>query len=326
MGRITWVCATCAQHFTREYGANRHNNNLHEGKGIVVRLLDYIIGRINGQFLPRDPLAYRIKKGKEKKNNLLFGSSYNDGDNNFESKAIAHSMDDILSYDNIISKPPNPPSKTNSTYHHSDNKYDSDNPNKRPYHSNLVSQPSSKADDDNNNKLHSSPTDKLVERRLKLEEFKILVNKYYPPQNASQLLALVTYMVIQENHDDFLDKQLTFLRNIGKGELCHENAFDKSAGNNRENTAKPYSPLSDFSLLQPILDKKVDRSAQDEHTQARAKLAEIGQILSPFCPQQFVQNVITGLINQYNMTRDCSILDRAVENHRRNVERYYTRY
>jgi hypothetical protein len=63
---------------------------------------------------------------------------------------------------------------------------------------------SHQADDDNNNKLHSSSTDKLVERRLKIEEFKILVNKYYPPQNASQLLALVTYMVIQENHDDFL--------------------------------------------------------------------------------------------------------------------------
>ena len=64
MGRITWVCATCAQHFTREYGANRHNSNLHEGKGTVVRLLDYMVGRINGQFLPNDPLHIDAKKVK----------------------------------------------------------------------------------------------------------------------------------------------------------------------------------------------------------------------------------------------------------------------
>jgi hypothetical protein len=113
---------------------------------------------------------------------------------------------------------------------------------------------------------------------------------------------------------------------IGKGGLCHENAFDKPVANNRENVANPYPHLFDFSLSQPMLDKKVDGSSQDKDMQARAKLAEIRQILSPFCPPQFVQNVITGLINQYNVTRDCSILDRALENHRRNVELYYRRY
>jgi hypothetical protein len=136
---------------------------------------------------------------------------------------------------------------------------------------------------------------------------------------------VITYVVIQEN-DDFLDKQLTLLCNIGKGELYHESAFDKSAGNNGDNAAKPYPNLFDFSLLQPMLDENVDRSAQDEHMQARAKLAENRQIPSLFYPQQVVQNVITGLIKEYNMTRDCSILDRALENHRRNVEWYYTRY
>ena len=45
MGRITWVCATCGEHFTRKYSANRHNNNLHSGNGLIVTLLDYIVGR-----------------------------------------------------------------------------------------------------------------------------------------------------------------------------------------------------------------------------------------------------------------------------------------
>jgi hypothetical protein len=73
-------------------------------------------------------------------------------------------------------------------------------------------------------------------------------------------------------------------------------------------------------------DKKVDKSSEDEHMQAKGKLAEIKQILSPFCPPQIVENVITGLTNRYDATGDISILDTALENHRRNVELYYTRY
>jgi hypothetical protein len=38
-------------------------------------------------------------------------------------------------------------------------------------------------------------------------------------------------------------------------------------------------------LLQPMLDKKVDRPTQDEHIRARARPAEIGQTLIPFCHQ-----------------------------------------
>ena len=62
-------------------------------------------------------------------------------------------MSDILSHENIISKPPEPRLKANSTYHHSDDKYDNDNANERPYHSNRASQPSSKVDDNDNDKL-----------------------------------------------------------------------------------------------------------------------------------------------------------------------------
>ena len=62
MGRITWVCATCSEHFTRQYGATRHNNEFHDGKGIVVRLLDYIVGVANGRFLPSESNVQRRKK------------------------------------------------------------------------------------------------------------------------------------------------------------------------------------------------------------------------------------------------------------------------
>jgi hypothetical protein len=52
MSKVNWVCATCGQDFTRSYSANRHNNHFHYGKGIIVRFLEYVIGRINGQFPP----------------------------------------------------------------------------------------------------------------------------------------------------------------------------------------------------------------------------------------------------------------------------------
>ena len=52
MSKINYVCATCGEDFTRRCSANRHNNHFHLGNGIIVRTLEYIIGRINGQFLP----------------------------------------------------------------------------------------------------------------------------------------------------------------------------------------------------------------------------------------------------------------------------------
>jgi hypothetical protein len=55
----TCVCATCGQGFTRKSSAARHNYNLHSGQAIIVKPYDYIVGRLNGEFSPGDPAAYR---------------------------------------------------------------------------------------------------------------------------------------------------------------------------------------------------------------------------------------------------------------------------
>ena len=55
MSKVNYVCATCGQDFTRRYSANRHNNHFHFGNGIIVRFLEYIIGRANGRFAPPAP-------------------------------------------------------------------------------------------------------------------------------------------------------------------------------------------------------------------------------------------------------------------------------
>lgn len=94
MASCTWVCVSCAQHFTRRYTANRHSTNLHDGKGIIVRILDYIVGRVSGQYIPKDPLAYRRERQNEK-NEPSLDSHYKK--KNFWSKVIADSTNDIIS-------------------------------------------------------------------------------------------------------------------------------------------------------------------------------------------------------------------------------------
>jgi hypothetical protein len=48
------LCNQCRA-LTRKYSASRHNNNLHFGNGLIVTLLDYIVGSASDQYLQSDP-------------------------------------------------------------------------------------------------------------------------------------------------------------------------------------------------------------------------------------------------------------------------------
>ena len=50
MAQQLWACSMCGQGFTRKRSANRHNLNLHSGQALVIRTMEYIIGRVNGKF------------------------------------------------------------------------------------------------------------------------------------------------------------------------------------------------------------------------------------------------------------------------------------
>jgi hypothetical protein len=58
MGRASYVCATCSEHFTRKYSAQRHNN-LHNAAAEIVRLIDYLAGRSSGEYGPDNPFWYK---------------------------------------------------------------------------------------------------------------------------------------------------------------------------------------------------------------------------------------------------------------------------
>jgi hypothetical protein len=64
MGRATYVCATCAEHFTRRYSATRHNLTIHGNRGEIVPLLEYLVGRSTGPYRANHPFWYRRRRGR----------------------------------------------------------------------------------------------------------------------------------------------------------------------------------------------------------------------------------------------------------------------
>ena len=66
MGRATYVCTTCSEHFTRKYSAKRHNITVHHnnGGGEIVTLVEYLVGRKSGRYQASDPSWYRRRSDK----------------------------------------------------------------------------------------------------------------------------------------------------------------------------------------------------------------------------------------------------------------------
>jgi hypothetical protein len=65
MGRPTYVCASCSEHFTRKYSAKRHNFNIHAGRSEIVPFIEYMVGRSSGRYLASHPSWYRKQKGSQ---------------------------------------------------------------------------------------------------------------------------------------------------------------------------------------------------------------------------------------------------------------------
>src|SRR5215207_1829836 len=59
--KANYVCTICSQTFTRRWRGNTNSINLHSGNAKIVRLVDYIVGRLDGQYFAGDPSLYRSK-------------------------------------------------------------------------------------------------------------------------------------------------------------------------------------------------------------------------------------------------------------------------
>jgi hypothetical protein len=179
MGRITWVCATCGEHFTRKYSASRHNNNLHSGNGLIVTLLDYIVGRASQQYLPSDTRT-------SKNHNPLI----HDDTPGWSSKPVSQGIADN-----------NRPYPANNNNNNNNNMYENSDPFQYYPTPNAITN----ADD--------KPVDKVQYRKRKYDEIRTLVAKYYIPEAVEKiLLVVIGYMYVGD--DRLLDEQLAFFRKL----------------------------------------------------------------------------------------------------------------
>jgi hypothetical protein len=80
MGRPTYVCATCSEHFTRKYSGQRHNFNIHAGRSEIVPFIEYMAGRSSGKYIASHPSWYR------KQRQLQVNPNYQ---SNFETHTVA---------------------------------------------------------------------------------------------------------------------------------------------------------------------------------------------------------------------------------------------
>jgi hypothetical protein len=214
MSKINYVCATCGQHFTRRCSANRHNNHFHFGNGIIVRLLEYIIGRINGQFLPppnnnNDLSTKIIRKWWHNKHNGSPSTGNNNVLRDSEGRftTIPDQTGDIFGCGTVGQSVK------------SNNKNISNDISKiapPPYNiSPPLQSPSSLSDKPAHTKQYDI-FEEIQQRISKLAEIKILLTPYLSYQDICYILQLLNIQCISSGNDDFLDQNLIKVRQTVK--------------------------------------------------------------------------------------------------------------
>ena len=175
----------CGQGFTRNSSAVRHNNMLHSGHAMIVKPYEYIIGRLRGEFSPGDPAVNRRDRGKLA--NSLVNNYHFQTKNNVRTNFGTHA--DAYTHELHPSNPVDPMgSQERVPYPSSGNPHGPIN-RSMPYVSN-----------------------RIAERKLKLEELRKLLYVHYPQQVAAQQLVRITYLAENANDDAYLDTFLYSLR------------------------------------------------------------------------------------------------------------------
>jgi hypothetical protein len=102
MGRPTYVCATCSEHFTRKHSAKRHNLNIHSGRSEIVPFIEYMAGRSSGKYLASHPSWYRKQKQPQTNRIYPFDNPVI-ADSSFRPETLQHRypLPDALPYSQI---------------------------------------------------------------------------------------------------------------------------------------------------------------------------------------------------------------------------------
>ena len=174
MGNKSWVCTLCSQDFTRKYSGYRHNRDLHHNEAKIVRMMDYLVGRLAGEYHQGDPFTYR---SRDKQRNLTISLS-----NTRAHKPLTTS----IAHDNSVGSLAGGPLWPEE---------------------NVRNQKTSISSVD----IHSDSLD--TGHPSKFDEIKKLLGALYPAQNSATLLEKLSMRIIEEEgNESFLDSCLHMLR------------------------------------------------------------------------------------------------------------------
>jgi hypothetical protein len=193
MGRLTYVCATCSEHFTRRYSARRHNLTIHDDRGEIVPLLEYLAGRNSGRYRASHPSWYRRRRSKE-------NSIYNFGHAN--AAVVADSVGDGFRLGGLQQQTTFQPIPTTTLPLPST--FQPQPPDVSPYPPERISQPLARKQD------HGSPEETM----LKIQELKRLLYRYPIFSNPDVIIKCVTHFSIINGDNTLLDEKLEQLRSI----------------------------------------------------------------------------------------------------------------
>lgn len=182
MGRLTYVCATCSEHFTRKYSATRHNFTLHNGGAEIVRLIDYIVGRVSGRYLASHPSWYRREQKWQTHSNHIY-------DNKFRPATVTDSSGDT--FQRIDARQQAPQANMDYSSHYSNG-------------------PAFRQDDQRYGTRLSRVT------RLKIEELEGLLIKHQKYFNDVNEIFKWTVYWANKGDDRPLDEKLAQVRNLDK--------------------------------------------------------------------------------------------------------------
>jgi hypothetical protein len=205
MGRPTYVCTTCSEHFTRKYSAKRHNITVHGNGGEIVTFLEYLVGRKSGRYQASHPFWYR-RNGKRihKFGRPTVADYVGDG---FRTGALQRQQQGQYQYHQQSLE-------EQERYHRQWQQEQSLWPspaaiqNVSPYPTDQISQPMNTTDDEETTRTLSHET------ILKIAELKRLVYRYaHYYRNPGAVISCVIYFC-SEGDNTLLDEKLEQLRTI----------------------------------------------------------------------------------------------------------------
>jgi hypothetical protein len=193
MGRPTYVCATCSEHFTRKYSATRHNITIHGNRG-EISLLDFLAGRSSGRYqASHRPWYRRIERRIHNFGHATTAVADSMGDT-FRHRGLQGQYHDYPRHQQQAPSPliPLPPPSVQDVLPYPPDQISKSQPMKTTNNKGTLSQ----------------------ETRLKIQELKRLLYRYPVFSNPDVVIKCVTHFSIINGDNTLLDEKLEQLRNI----------------------------------------------------------------------------------------------------------------